>query len=188
MSVVWDEGNLPHRSLIVLNLWTQLSPLLTAKDSSGLSLRGDTTLKSCAVWVWSSALLKILVSHFSLNNSTQAFSWQSVVKEEAKLSRTWYTWLPWAQGGTQVEKGTEKFPLSKCFTVLLGYFTITPRRQPKDQATPHRPIAYRSWLAIHGLVVTVLSILPSGADREDQALSQQGTFRTLMLLAASQEQ
>lgn len=98
---------------------------------------------------------------------------------------TWYTQLPWAEAGPQVEKDAEKFPLPKCFTLLLGHFTITPRRQLKDQPTPHRPIAHPSWQAIHGLVVTLLSILPRRAGREDQAVSQQGRCRTPILLASS---
>lgn len=60
------SGQSTNRSLTVLDLWAQLSPDLTAKGSSVLSLRGDTTLKSCAAWVQSSALLQTLCVSFSL--------------------------------------------------------------------------------------------------------------------------
>lgn len=89
------------------------------------------------------------MSRFALNNSTHAFSLQSVVREEplrtveGKIIEDMIH-LTAMGTGPQVEKDTEKFPLSKCFTLLLGYFTITPRRQPKDQTTPHRSTAYPS--------------------------------------------
>jgi len=84
----------------------------------------------------------------------------------------------WAEADPQVEKDTEKFPLSKCFMPLTVHFTVTPRSQLQDRSTPHSPVAHPSQQSMRGLVTIVLSTLPRRAVGKGQAVSQQGRSRT----------